>query len=328
MAHVSHTGLAVSAANTARVLRSRAINTILRPVKDAADLEAQMLAEKPTHVIINALWVPTASLAALAHKYPHIAIAVLVHSNMAFLQVEPNGIRLLHEAVDLELESIGNFKVAANSRAGTWGLQQAWECPALYLPNLYYLDDTVRTNRPKWSGGTLRIGAFGALRPLKNPTGSAFAALAIAAGLGTNLEFHLNVGRNDGGMMPRLLAAVQAIFNGQPHAKLVQDAWQPASGFRKLVRGMHLLLQPSFTESFNVVTADGVAEGVASVVSDVIEWAPDHWKAPPDDVAAIARVGRALLADVHSGSEGLQALTLHNQVGLAAWSQYLQEKLV
>jgi hypothetical protein len=328
MAHVSHTGLAVSATNTARVLRSHGVNAILRPAKDAADLEAQLLAEKPTHVIVNALWMPTANLAALAHQYPHVAFAVLVHSNMAFLQVEPVGIRLLHEAVDLELESLGNFRVAANSRAGTWGLQQAWECPALYLPNLYYLDDTVRTQRPKWSGGTLRIGAFGALRPLKNPTGSAFAALAIAAHLATNLEFHLNVGRNDGGWAPRLLAAVQSIFAGQPHAKLVQDPWQPSAGFRKLVRGMHLLLQPSFTESFNVVTADGVAEGVASVVSEVIEWAPDHWKAPPDDVAAIARVGRALLTDAHSGSEGLQALTLHNQVGVQVWSQYLQSKLV
>jgi len=327
MAHVSHTGLAVSAANTARVLRANGIHTVLRPIRDAADLEAQVLAEKPSHVVINALWVPTGALAELAHRYPHIAFAVLCHSNIAFLQAEPVGIRLLAEAVDLELESIGNFRVAANSRAGTRGLEDAWECPALYLPNLYYLDETVRVARPKWSGGTLRIGAFGALRTLKNPTGSAFAAMAIATQLSTDLEFHINVGRNDGGWAPRLLAAVQAIFAGRPHARLVQDSWQPSSGFRRLVRGMHLLLQPSFTESFNVVTADGVAEGIASVVSEVIEWAPGWWKAPPDDTQAIARTGRALLTDARSGVDGFHALTEHNAGGVRAWSQYLEAKL-
>jgi hypothetical protein len=34
---------------------------------------------------------------------------------------------------------------------------------------------------------------------------------------------------------------------------------------------VHLLLQPSFTQSFNVVTADGVHQGVPSVVSDAID---------------------------------------------------------
>ena len=55
---------------------------------------------------------------------------------------------------------------------------------------------------------------------------------------------------------------------------------------------MHLLMQPSYTESFNVVTADGVAEGVPSVVSDAIDWAPDNWKAPVDDAHAMARRGQ------------------------------------
>jgi hypothetical protein len=326
--HVSHTGLAVSAMNTARYLRSRAINVQVIPVRNKADILALIAAEKPTHLIVNALWLPTADLAAIVHGNPSVHFGVLVHSNIAFLQVEPNGIRLLREAVDLELSALGNFSVAANSRAGAQGMQDAWECPSLYLPNLYYLDQTVRTQRRKWSGGTLRIGAFGALRPLKNPTASAFAALSIATNLGTNLEFHVNTGRNDGGWAGRLLAAIQAIYANLPNAKIVQDTWQPWAEFRRVVRNMHLLLQPSFTESFNVVTADGVAEGVPSVVSDVIEWAPDWWKASPDNTEDIARTGRALLNDSHTGQDGFNALTAHNQDGYLQWANFLQAKLV
>lgn len=326
--HVSHTGLAVSATNTARVLRSHGINALVRPVRNAAELEDRIKTERPTHIVINALWIPTYDLALLIHRHMHVHFVVLCHSNMAFLQVEPNGIRLLREAVDLELESVGNFSVAANSRGGVRGVQDAWESPALYLPNLYFLDETVRPHRPKWSGGTLRIGAFGALRPLKNPTGSAFAALAIATNLGTNLEFHINVGRNDGGWADKLVRSVEAIMCHLPYARLVKDPWGPWPQFRHLVRHMHLLLQPSFTESFNVVTADGVAEGVPSVVSDVIEWAPDWWKAPPDDVQAIARTGRSLLTDAHTGRDGLEALQAHNADGVRVWSQFLSSKLV
>jgi hypothetical protein len=326
--HVSHTGLAVSATNTARVLRAKGINVIVRPVRDTAELETLILAESPTHVVINALWVPTQDLARLSYQYSHVHFVVLCHSNMAFLQAEPGGIRLLHQAVDLELASLGNFSVAANSRAGVRGVMDSWEAPMLYLPNLYFLDDTARPMRRHWSGGTLRIGAFGAMRPLKNPTTSAFAALAIANNLGTNLEFHINTGRNDGGQAARLERAVEAIFAGLPNAKLVKDTWQPWAGFRRQVRAMHLLLQPSFTESFNVVTADGVAEGVASVVSDVIEWAPAWWKVSPDDTEAIARCGRALISDAHTGRDGLTALTEHNISGVRAWSDFLAGKLV
>jgi hypothetical protein len=248
---------------------------------------------------------------------------------MAFLQVEAGGITLLRQAVDLELASVGNFIVAANSQSGARGMQDAWECPSTYLPNLYFLDPAViRMNRPKWTGGTLRIGAFGALRPLKNPTGSAFAALAIASNLGADLEFHINTGRNDGGWADRLLKSVEAIFADLPSAKLVKHPWDPWANFRRLVRHMHLLLQPSFTESFNVVSADGVAEGVASVVSNVIDWAPDWWKCTPDDTNNIARVGRALLSDSHTGQDGVTALTLHNTNGVAQWKAWLGKKIV
>lgn len=325
--HVSHTGLGISAMNTAKVLRNNGIDAVVRPVRNRCELESLLPKENPTHVVINALWMPTADLASLVHTYAHIDWAVLCHSNVAFLQVEPNGIRLLKDAVDLEQSSIGNFHVAANSRGGAKAIRDAWEAPAAYLPNLYYLDGSARPHRPRWQGGTMRIGAFGALRPLKNPTGSAFSAQAIATSFGTNLEFYINVGRNDG-WGDRMLQSVRAVFSNTPNAKLVEIPWSQWSDFRRHVRHMHLLLQPSFTESFNIVTADGVSEGIPSVTSDVIEWVPRYWHAHPDDVNDISRVGRQLITDRNAALDGLHALIAHNEDGVKVWTKYLYSKPV
>ena len=72
-----------------------------------------------------------------------------------------------------------------------------------------------------------------------------------------------------------------------------------------------------------MVTADGIAEGVPSVVSSAIDWTPRYWRAEIDDVFDIARVGRCLLQDPNAAVEGLQALRTHNREGLEAWIAFL-----
>jgi hypothetical protein len=79
---------------------------------------------------------------------------------------------------------------------------------------------------------------------------------------------------------------------------------------------MNLLINCSYTESFNMVTADGIAEGISSVVFDAICWAPAYWRAPVDDVLEIARVGRYLLCDPLAPGDGHRALLAHNADGL------------
>lgn len=150
---------------------------------------------------------------------------------------------------------------------------------------------------------------------------AAGAALEIAAGARSDLEFWISSGRSEGA--GPVVEAVRQMFSGLPHAKLVENGWQSWPEFRRTVRHMHLLLQPSYTESFNVVTADGVAEGVPSVVSDAIEWAPDNWKAPVDDAHAMALIGRKLLTSRRAPRQGLNALRRHNKFALQAWQGFL-----
>ena len=223
----------------------------------------------------------------------------------------------------MELErGAWNFHVAGNSRKFCDWIRAAYRAPCVYLANLYYLEPERRPYlRAPFSGGTLRVGAFGATRPLKNFMSAAGAAIDIATQLKADLELWLSAGRMEGGS--GILDAVRAMTAGLPYVKLVQSGWQSWPAFRTTVRHMHLLMQPSYTESFNMVTADGVAEGVPSVVSSAIDWAPERWKASVDDVRDIARVGRYLLADAHAPADGLRALAQHNRDGLDAWKNFL-----
>lgn len=322
--NISHIGLGVTAMNSAKSLRSAGIETEVWPIAHAQELGKRIQgvrSDSPvTHVIISAPWIPTAELAGLAAGFPNTQFAVNCHSNLGFLQADPNAVRLVREGTDLE-RTTWNFHVAANNqRLANW-LTDAYGVPSTWLPNLYYLDHSARIARAPFRGGTLRIGAFGATRPLKNFMTAAGAAVQIASTLRTDVELWMSSGRNEGG--GSVAEAIRQMIQGVRHIRFVESGWQSWPQFRQTVRSMHLLLQPSYTETFNVVTADGVAEGVPSVVSDAIDWAPDNWKARVDDVGHIARIGLKLLADKSAPRKGLRALEGYNRRAFRAWRQFL-----
>jgi hypothetical protein len=244
------------------------------------------------------------------------------HSNVGFLQADRNGVKLVREDMELEMGN-ANFHLAGNCRRFCDWVHQAFFAPCAYLPNLYYLDNNGSWPERVFTGGTLRIGVFGATRPLKNLMSAAGAALEISRNLNVPLELWMSSGRTEGGG-ETVMGAVQELLADLPHVKLVQNGWQSWPKFRKVVGHMHLLLQPSYTESFNMVTADGIAEGVPSVVSEAIDWAPDHWKADVDDVLDIARVGRQLLHDNRAAGDGGRALLKYDDDGLCAYRRYFK----
>jgi hypothetical protein len=317
--NISHIGLGVAALNTAKTLRASGIAAEVWPITSAADLRTR-LDSTISHVVTSAPWIASPEWQRMTADHPNTGFAVNCHSNVGFLQADSNGVKLVREGLDIE-RGTWNFHVAGNSRRFCRWLRSAYRAPCAYLPNLYHLERQPPAPRALFQGGTLRIGAFGATRPLKNFMSAAGAALEIATRLGASLELWVSAGRTEGGN--GIMNAVRAMTDGLPHVKVVENGWQSWPAFRATVRHMHLLLQPSYTESFNMVTADGVAEGVPSVVSEAIDWAPKSWSAPCDDVLEIARAGRHLLADPFAAADGFQALTAHNADGLASWKQYL-----
>lgn len=318
--NISHIGLGVAAINTAKVLRREGVRTDVWPILSAADLRSKLSVAPAEHVIISAPWIPAVDLHSLSTEFPNTHFAVNCHSNVGFLQADRNGVKLVRETMEVEMGT-ANVHLAGNSRRFCEWIRFAFGAPCVYLPNLYYLDNRPVPQRKAFSGGTLRMGAFGATRPLKNLMSAAGAALELARNLRAPLELWLSAGRAEGGG-EGILAAVKEMLSGLPGVSLVMNVWQSWANFRKTVANMHLLLQPSYTESFNMVTADGVAEGVASVVSSAIDWAPNDWKANVDDVIDIARVGRRLLADPRAADEGRTALEAYVADGLSSYRRY------
>lgn len=322
---VSHIGLGVSALNNCKILQKQGIKASVWPIRNVSELYTKInqsdLLHPVTHIVIAAPWIPTPDLQTLVFTYTDRLFAVNCHSNVGFLQADTNGVKLLREYVDLQKGSF-NFHVAGNSKKFVAWLRQAYQTNCDYLPNMYYLDDSVDTNKPIWNGGVLRIGCFGATRPQKNLMSAAGAAILLSKELKADVEFWVSGGRTEGGGNT-ILNSVRAMLVNEPGITLKEMNWASWPQFRSIVRTMHVLIQVSYTESFNMVTADGIAEGVPSVVSDAIDWAPEYWKAYSDNVPDIARIARQLVCDRLAAKDGLRYLEQHNRDSFEIWEEFL-----
>jgi hypothetical protein len=327
---VSHVGLGVNAVNTAKVLNQMGIKARVLPCAQPQDILPTLkgLPHIPTHVIIQALWVPVETMGSLISSFPDTQIASTCHSNVGFLQAEPRAILLFKEYLSLERETV-NFHAAGNSLRFCQAIEESFTEPCTYLPNLYWTHHKHGEPKRLWRdiGGTLRIGVFGASRVQKNMLSGAMAAMEIASNTGAFTELYISGGRNDGGpeASQRLRLGVKNLLAGMPNIKLIEVNWQTWTSFLKTVSAMNMMIQPSYSESFNVVTADGCAEGIPSVVSSAVTWAPESWKADADDANDIARVGCGILGDPMAAIHGFHALQKHNKVSQNAWLSYLLE---
>jgi len=325
---VSHIGLGVAGTNTAKTLIENGIQAEVWPVTQPDDLfelltKAEQDPKPVTHVIISAPWIPTAKLADLAVKYPKIQFTVVCHSNVGFLMADTNGVKLLRQELELQ-KLVDNFQVAGNNANFTKWASTVYQTEVVFLPNLYNLEGMKNPNkRHYWKPGhLLKIGCFGAVRPLKNAISATAAALQIAVLLDVDTEIWFSSGRNEGAV--GIMSAIEQLVANHPKIKIRHNDWQAWPGFRDTVGKMHLLMQPSYTESFNMVTADGIYEGVPSVVSDVIDWVPKNWVGKADDVNDLARVGMELLTMPRQEAKaGQKAIKKYVANGVKAWESFL-----
>jgi hypothetical protein len=328
--NVSHVGLGISAMQNQRALRAAGYAAEVRALGSGSELlrlldedrrTARLAHHVPiTHVVVSAPWIASGELAAMAQAHPDVVFAVLSHSNVGFLQADPRAIALLREGADLA-RAIGNFRIGANAASLRNWWEATYQTPMLLLPNMYPFEP-VR-NRRMWSGGTLRIGCFCAIRPYKNVLTAAAAALEVGVRLrASDLEFWISGGRTEGGgTIPQ---AIHEMYVNVPRAKVVANHWESWPRFLDTVGSMDLLMQPSYTETFNVVTADGIARGVPSVVGEAIAWAPKNWRASTDETRDLADRAVALLHDPGAVEQGVDALNASNEAALREWREFLE----
>jgi glycosyltransferase involved in cell wall biosynthesis len=322
---ISHIGLNVVAITNARYLSHNGISTVVFPVRHNIDLVEyidEYNRERPhplTHVVINAPWLNSFEMRELITHYPDIQFIIQCHSNVGFLQADPWGTQAFRAAIALSKE-FKNIHVAGNDeRFVDWAIA-AYKHEVLLLPNLYTLYPLSR--KATYHGvGVIKVGSFGAIRPQKNFMTAAGAAIVIHNVLKAPLEFHISAGgEGDGGVVTM---SIEHMLSEVPGIKLVKHGWLEWEHFVELVGEMDLLIQPSYTESFCMVTADGILVGVPSVVSSAITWAPDSWKADSDNALDVADVGLSLIGNEPAWRLGYSALEKHNVKGFNLWKSYL-----
>jgi hypothetical protein len=323
----------VTAANTLKVLRKAGLQCETWSLdsdekggevkKMWAALRAHANDKRPiTHIFVSApSWILPINLYHMALEFPDTSFVQLNHSGCAYLSIDKNGIRNIREACAYQ-EMVHNLRVASNNPRVATFINAFGSVKTLLLPNLYDTDSFVHPYTPAKLGDTLRIGSFGASRPWKNQLCAAEAAVMLGRSMGCNVELYINSKRPDGG--ERMIESRAELFAGLSHAKIVVVPWAPWTQFRDFTANMHLLFSPSFDETFCVVAADGIAEGVPSVTTSSLEWTPRAWWATPEDPASIVSVAMGLLHNpVHAVEAGRSSLRHYAAIGLHRWRDYL-----
>lgn len=282
-------GLQNSASFIVRMLLDLGITAEAVTVRDNNDIDREVTKFKPTLVVIEAYWVVPEKFDVLKKLHPTVKWVVRNHSKSEFLSNE--GIAF-QWTVGYLRKGVG---IACNSIEATRDIQYlaqaANEDPRLvhYLPNYYPLESKdVFQNRRPYPGDFINIGCFGAIRPLKNQMVQALAAIQFAEHHSLRLKFHMNSFRVES-KGDNVVKNLKALFASVPKHQLVDHQWLDHKDFLMLVAHMHMVLQVSFSETYNIVSADAVSQGVPIVVSDQIPWAPKWTMADPNDAASIRK---------------------------------------
>jgi len=292
--HSSHIGLSTGLYNSASfvvdMLNKNGIPSKIEVVIDNNDIDRVVNAYKPTHVIIESLWVTPAKFAVLTKLHPKVQWIIRLHSEIPFLAGESVAMDWI-----ADYNTFKNVTVACNSPRISEELDYYLDSiygsnkrNTLFLPNVYPTKYVKKI--PNKNDDYIDIGCFGAVRPLKNHLNQALAAIKYGDTIKKKVRFHINSGRIEmrGEPVMKNIMSLFAHVNKNGH-ELHNHKWTHRSEFLKLCGKMDIGMQVSFSETFNIVAADFVSQGVPIVVSDEIPWANGMFTANPTDTISIYR---------------------------------------
>ena len=146
------------------------------------------------------------------------------------------------------------------------------------------------------SGDVVSIGCFGAVRLMKNHITQALAAIMFGDEADKTVHFHINSYDIPGYIDP-VINNLREMFSKLTRHKLIEHGWMCRSDFLNLIRDMDIVSQVSFTETFNIVAADAMYQGVPIIVSDEISWVGDYAHRDPNSASDIARGYRSIYTE-------------------------------
>lgn len=290
------TGLFNSANYMHEMMLELGYNSNVEVAVDNNKIDALVTKYKPKFVVIEALWVVPDKFAVLEPLHPDVTWIVRLHSDMPFIANEgiamdwiagyatfpnviiaPNAPRMYREVREY-LKAVYDHTEADLDKK------------VVFLPNYYPMKGTkmlVPNKNKYW----VDIACFGAVRPLKNVLTQAHGALEFARRNGKQLRFHINGGRVEqkGEPVMNNLKGMFENLNDTGH-KLIIHPWVNRDEFLVLCKSMDIGMQVSFSETFNIVGADFVSQGVPFLGNAVeITWLSNFASASPVDSQDIAK---------------------------------------
>lgn len=285
----------------------------LKILQDQNRIDAEIHKFKPNMVILEAVWVTPEKLRELIGLHPTIRFVIRIHSRVPFLAMEGNAIKWIKEYVKIASVSFNHFETSEDFDRLGFG--------NIYLPNIYP-DITYKPIPQHHKKHLYKIGCFGAIRPFKNQLAQAMAAILFAEKVGGIVHFYINSTRIEQ-RGESVLKSLQALFEGGRH-RLVEIPWLEHDEFLKVVQEMDACMQVSFTETFNIVTADCISQHVPVVVSDAISWLK-HRKANPNSEGQMAEILEYTIANKHELVEdAIHDLAAYNHHAILKWFRFLK----
>lgn len=314
-------GLLNSASQVAAYLTEKLNVCQISTVTDSNGIDKVLHEFNPDVVVIEALWVSAAKLQELMqiHRYSHIKWVVRVHSDMGYLSTEGNGIKTINDYVDL---GATNLTISLNNEHFNKALSEALGFRFTYLPNIITYHEPFEDYTREHS--RMNIGCFGALRLLKNQPFQAICAIEAANRMDKKLLFHITP--NSPADKDTVYENLKELFKNTQH-ELVSHPWMETKKFHKLISKMDLGLQLSYTESFNIVTADFVSKNKLILVSNAIDWMPEVLQVSTTNYESVVK--KIMFLYVHRNDEMLKNLTRrhlfdYNKDAKRRWDKFLQ----
>jgi hypothetical protein len=327
-------GLMNSAVHVANYLQYKGYDCKVSTVVDGNGIDKEVYNYEPDIVVIEALWCPVYKLQELIElpRYKDIKWVIRVHSDIGFLSCETQALQLINGYMDLHKP---NLVISLNSEKFVQALSTVMNYNFTYLPNII----TTINPQDDWTEPRqhMDVGCFGAMRLLKNQCYQAMCAILAADELGKILRFHITPFIAEQ-LLDEYGEPVQAqepisnnlieLFKNNRHELIVHE-WLPNDEFQDLIKQMDIGLQISYTESFNIVTADFINNNKLIVVSDAIDWLSSIMRTSTTDYENA--VSKIIYMYKHRNSEWLKSMARHdlqeyNRNAKKEWDYFLKDK--
>lgn len=289
------TGLYNSAHFMEQMLIELGIHAEMEIAIDNNCIDRLVTKHRPTHVIIEALWVVPAKFAVLTKLHPKVKWIIRLHSEMPFMAGEGMAMNWLGDYATYPQIVIGvnaprmHNEVSMYLRMIMGWTKEETTQRVVYLPNYY--PQHYKTKEFNYNKHHVDIGIFGAVRPLKNHLSQVFAALKFANNICKKVHIHINGGRIEmkgDSIMNNLRDLFQQLSD--TGNKLITHEWAPRENFLEICANMDIGMQCNFSETFNIVSADLISQGVPVLTCSEIPWASSLFNAKPTDTDDMADV--------------------------------------